>query len=57
LAYLVYLRAPLAKLLGAQFTVSQLADLLVVADHEMSRQAPEKDWPVFYADFFLDRYP
>jgi hypothetical protein len=52
--YADYLHQPLTALLGVSLTKSELVHLLVRADREHRRQAPDADWRGYYADLFLD---
>lgn len=52
--YAEYLQAPLAELLGLDFTRSQLVYCLMDADTEYRARASESDWPEFYADLILE---
>ena len=54
--YAEYLQAPLGKLLQTDFTRSQLVYCVMDADFERAARAPERDWPEFYADQFIERY-
>jgi len=54
--YAEYLHDRIAKLVGRSFTRSELVYFFVLADKEHTRQSPSPDWPVFYADLFLQRY-
>jgi hypothetical protein len=44
------------KLLKANFTKSQLIDLLVKVDKEMGVYTPAAEWHSYYASFFLEFY-
>jgi len=54
--YAEYLHARIAILAGRSFTRSELVYFFVSADREHARQSPRPDWPVFYADLFVQRY-
>jgi len=54
--YADYLHQPLAALLGASFTRSELVYLLVTLDGDIKRNAPGADWAVYYARWLLSRY-
>jgi hypothetical protein len=54
--YAGYLHERLCRLLGANFTKSELVYLIVLAAKELALRAPGKDWVRYYAQFFFDRY-
>lgn len=54
--YAEHLHEPLGKHLSATWTKAELASLLVLADKEHSLQAPDAQWPRYYAGFFVERY-
>src|SRR3990170_301222 len=47
--YAGYLCSKMGTLLGASFTVDQLAALLVAAEDQRKAQATGADWPTYYA--------
>lgn len=47
---------PLQRLLKADLTRDDIAGLLVQAEQEQQAVAPDSDWTVYYAGFFMDRY-
>jgi NAD(P)H-hydrate epimerase len=54
--YAEHLRDPLAALLNAQFSRSELVYLLISLDREVQRVAPGADWRAYYARVLLERY-
>ncbi len=54
--YAERLHEPLAALLGARFTRSELVYLLVTLDHDIKANAPGADWANYYARWLLKRY-
>jgi hypothetical protein len=54
--YAEHLHEPLAALLGAGFTKSELVYLLVTLDRELKRRAPGAEWVGYYTRWFLERY-
>ena len=54
--YAERLQERVGRLVGRPFTRSELVHFLVLADKEYARQSPRQDWPVFYADLFVQRY-
>lgn len=55
--YADHLRAPLSELFGVSFERGPLADVLRLIDAELERETGAPEWPFFYADWFLARYP
>ena len=56
LGYAEYLLDKLGPLLNTRFTKSELVYLILTADNERAVKAPSSDWPVYYADFFTQKY-
>lgn len=54
--YAERLQERVGRLMGRSFTRSELVYFLLFADKEYARQSPRPDWPVFYADLFVQRY-
>ena len=54
--YAEHLREPLAALLDAGFTRSELVYLLVALDRDLKTRAPGAEWVGFYTRWFLERY-
>ena len=54
--YAGYLLEPLSEALQTPFTRSQLVYCLMDADFEHVAIEPDRDWPGFYADQFIERY-
>ena len=54
--YPEHLHEPLAALLGASFTRSELVYLLVALDRDLKARAPGAEWVGFYTRWFLERY-
>ena len=54
--YAEHLQERVGRLVGRSFTRSELVDFFVLADAEHAGQSPRPDWPVFYADLFVQRY-
>ncbi len=54
--YAGHLQAPMADALETPFTKSQLVYCVMDADFELTARSRESDWPVFYADQFIERY-
>jgi hypothetical protein len=54
--YAEHLHEPLAALLGASFTKSELVYLLVTLDRDLKARAPGAEWVGFYTRWFLERY-
>ncbi len=54
--YANYLHQKLARLLGANFTKSELVYLLITAERERLIMSPGAGWASYYSRFFLDRY-
>lgn len=54
--YAGHLQEPLGKALQTHFTRSQLVYCLMDADFEQAARDSESDWPLFYADQFIERY-
>lgn len=54
--YAVYLAAPLGALLGRTLDVEVLAAELAALDADQRQNAPDADWPVYYAARFMLRY-
>lgn len=54
--YARHLHEPLAALLGASFTQSELVYLLVALDRDLKARAPGAEWVSFYTRWFLERY-
>jgi hypothetical protein len=52
--YADYLYAGLQEGLGRTFTKSELVYWLVRADKEYKANAPNTDWPTYYAGLFTD---
>ncbi|MFQ5947652.1 MAG: hypothetical protein ACE5KX_02165 [Acidimicrobiia bacterium] len=52
--YADHLHDRLPDLIGTGLTKSKLVWLLVEADRQRTADAPESDWPSYYADFFLE---
>jgi hypothetical protein len=53
--YAATLQAPMAALLGVEFSVEELARLLVEVEARRNAEAPGADWVPYYARFFLAR--
>jgi hypothetical protein len=53
--YAAYLRAPMAALLGVEFSVEELARLLVEVEARRNAESPDAGWEPYYARFFLAR--
>jgi hypothetical protein len=53
--YAERLQEQVGRLVGRSFTRSELVYFFVLADKEYARQSPRPDWPVFYADLFVQR--
>lgn len=47
--------AELNRILGAQLAEGQIAVLLTEAEDEHLMTAPGRDWPDYYAEFFIAR--
>ena len=54
--YAAYLAAPLGRLLGHSFAPEALAADLAAVDAEHRAAPGRPDWPLYYADWFLERY-
>ena len=54
--YAEHLRQPLAALLDASFTKSELVYLLVALDRDLKARAPGAEWVGYYTRWFLERY-
>ena len=54
--YAEHLRQPLADLLDAGFTRSELVYLLVALDRDLKTHAPGAEWVNYYTRWFLERY-
>jgi glutaredoxin len=54
--YADHLQVPLSEMLQTPFTKSQLVYCLMTADFERTALAPERDWPEFNADHFIERF-
>jgi hypothetical protein len=54
--YAEHLQERLAELLKRRLTRSALASFFVLAAEEHPRQAPQMDWPDFYAALLLREY-
>ena len=51
--YAGYLHEPLARLLATPLTRSEIVYLLIAAERAHAVEAPERDWPEFYASYLL----
>ena len=54
--YADYLSERLPSMLGMAFTKDELAELLVELDEKQKREAPDADWPGYYADELIIRH-
>jgi glutaredoxin len=54
--YAQYIRDRIAKIVGADHTVTELVVALVEAESERGLLFPDEPWPQFYARFFCERY-
>lgn len=55
--YADFLRGPLSKALGRDFTVAELTVCLMIAEDErLAMHGPDHPWPDSYADHFLARF-
>lgn len=54
--YARYLALPLSELLGTEIAPDVLGFALRAVEHEMRVSAPQPDWTLYYADWFLARY-
>lgn len=54
--YAQYIHEPLAKILCADHTVTELVVALVEAEADHEGRFPDEPWPEFYAKFFCERY-
>jgi len=54
--YAEHLQTPLTEAMQVPFTKSRLIYCLMDADFERTAQAPDSDWPEFYAGQFIERY-
>lgn len=54
--YAEHLHAALQQDLGVRFTRSELVYLLVLADKTHREEAPETDWPAFYARLLASHF-
>ncbi len=53
--YAEYLLDKLGPLLNTKFTKSELVCLILTAENQRAEKAPSSDWPVYYADFFIQK--
>jgi len=53
--YAEYLVDKLGPLLTTKFTKSELVYLILTVEKERAENAPSSDWPVYYADFFIQK--
>lgn len=55
--YARYLAVPISELLGTTLSPEALGAALRNIDRQMRSVAPSAEWTVYYADWFLARYP
>jgi glutaredoxin len=54
--YAEHVKEPIAEIVGADHTVTELVVALVDAEAERQARLPDEPWPQFYAKFFCERY-